>query len=118
MNLDTKIVEAAAESPYRTRMGEMQSATVVDENGVSVSSQLRDDVAAAACRRLNATYRARRVLKAASECVPDEAVNVALDAWYLTVEWRTEFNNKLLESVRARMRAALSAGLAKWAEEE
>jgi hypothetical protein len=62
--------------------------------------------------------RARRVLKAASENVPDEVVNVALDAWYLTDDWRTEFSKELLEAVRTEMRAALSAGLAKWAEGE
>jgi rubrerythrin len=114
MKLDPKIVEAAAESPYRTRMGEMQSATVVDENGVSVSSQLRDDVAAAACRRLNATYRARRVLKAASECVPDEVVETACkryhDAW--------EFYDELTKELQIKeFRKAFRDALAKWGEE-
>jgi hypothetical protein len=116
MKLDQKIVEAAAESPYRTRMGEMQSATVVDENGVSVSSQLRDDVAAAACRRLNATYRARRVLKAASENVPDEVVELIIERLY-GANWKGRYQETNNE-IRNDVRAALSAGLAKWAEEE
>jgi hypothetical protein len=53
--------------------------------------------------------RARRVLKAASENVPDEVVDAILNEY-----WRPPHDNEH----HKRMRAALSAGLAKWAEEE
>jgi hypothetical protein len=52
--------------------------------------------------------RARRVLKAASENVPEEVVDEVLTVYAL-------HDDQL--AVNA-MRAALSAGLAKWAEEE
>jgi succinate dehydrogenase/fumarate reductase-like Fe-S protein len=52
--------------------------------------------------------RARRVLKAASECVPDKVVDAACAELYA--------RNKFAEP--DDMRAALSAALDKWAEEE
>lgn len=56
----------------------------------------------------SAHLRARRVLKAASECVPDDIARRALAV----------FNGAEAAFSLDAMRAALSAGLAKWAEEE
>jgi hypothetical protein len=60
--------------------------------------------------------RARRVLKAASECVPSGVVDAAGKAFakYLPELGDPDYKAK----ITAAMHAALSAGLAKWAEEE
>jgi hypothetical protein len=59
---------------------------------------------------------ARRVLKAASECVPSGVVDAAGKAFakYLPELGDPDYKAK----ITAAMRAALSAGLAKWAEGE
>jgi hypothetical protein len=64
----------------------------------------------------DAEPRARRVLKAASECVPDEAVDAAGKAFakHLPELGDPDYKAK----ISAAMRAALSAALDKWAEEE
>jgi len=69
---------------------------------------------------LTAAERARRVLKAASECVPDEVVEAAINTFWENSNYghtRGCFDAEF-ENIRDTMRAALSAGLAKWAEEE
>lgn len=58
---------------------------------------------------------ARRVLKAASKCVPDDVVMETIISW---VGGRDGWDQAELDMMRHDMHAALSAGLAKWAEEE
>jgi hypothetical protein len=64
----------------------------------------------------NATSRARRVLKAASENVPNGVVDAAGKAFakHLPELGDPDYKAK----ISAAIHAALSAGLAKWAEEE
>jgi hypothetical protein len=70
----------------------------------------------------HAEARARRVLKAASKCVPNEVVDAHIRVyWLLPPDHDIEIlfpNTSRLAGERARVRAALSAGLAKWAEGE
>lgn len=69
-----------------------------------------------------ANARARRVLKAASENVPDEVVDAYIRAYWLVPpghDIALLFADPVrLAGERTRVRAAISAGLDKWAEEE
>jgi hypothetical protein len=94
MKLDPKIVEAAK---------------ITQEDKENLEHAIDDAEARAHC-----------VLKAASECVPDEVVEAAINAFWEASGYghtRGCFDAEF-ENVRDAMRAALSAGLAKWAEEE
>lgn len=65
---------------------------------------------------LTAAERARRVLKAASENVSGEVVDAAGKAFAKNLPELGDPDYKA--KISAAMHAALSAGLAKWAEEE
>jgi hypothetical protein len=104
MKLDPKIVEAemtAKIGPFWWR-GEWLTRDGADIKRCGNWLDAKDEAL-----RLNAEFSARRVLKAASECVPDEVVEEILNSF----GWHGP-------DARQRMRAALSAALDKWAEEE